>query len=137
MSNWTTVFLVNSLRTKQKLKIYKSLQFLGDVCLTQGDEDTAISLFTVALEGFTYMDVHRSRAECMLRLGNISQERNDFATAVELWTTSRPLFERSLQIKHINLIDEKLAKIKEELHHQRASGPSVSPQSTLQFSQGH
>jgi hypothetical protein len=66
MSSWTTVFLVHSLKRKEKLGIYKALQFLGDIFLSQSNEYTAISLFTVALEGFTQMDVHRSRAE---RLG--------------------------------------------------------------------
>jgi hypothetical protein len=66
MSSWTAVFLVHSLKRKQKLGIYKALRSLGDIFLAQCDEHTATSLFTVALEGFTEMDVHRSRAECML-----------------------------------------------------------------------
>ncbi|KAJ7823734.1 hypothetical protein B0H13DRAFT_1919503 [Mycena leptocephala] len=72
MSGWTTVFLVHSVQRQEKLGIYKALQFLGDAFLAQDDEHTAINLFTVALEGFTYMDVHCSRAECMLQLGDIS-----------------------------------------------------------------
>jgi tetratricopeptide (TPR) repeat protein len=64
--SWPTVFLVHSLKLNQKLGIYQALQFIGDVALVQNDENMAISLFTTALEGFTHMDVHRSRAECML-----------------------------------------------------------------------
>ncbi|KAJ7821330.1 hypothetical protein B0H14DRAFT_2831625, partial [Mycena olivaceomarginata] len=71
-SDWTTIFLINSLKLKAKLQVYMALQFLGQIFLTNKDENTAISLFTVALMGFTYMDVHRSRAECMIRLGDIS-----------------------------------------------------------------
>ncbi|KAJ7937436.1 hypothetical protein B0H13DRAFT_2261428 [Mycena leptocephala] len=74
LSNWTTVFLVYSVRRNEKLGIYKALQFLGDIFLAQYDEHTAISLFTVALEGFTEMDVHCSRAECMLRLGTFPKD---------------------------------------------------------------
>jgi hypothetical protein len=66
MSSWTTVYLAHSIKFKEKLGINKALQFLGDIFLVQADEDTAVSLFSAALEGFTYMDVHRSRAECML-----------------------------------------------------------------------
>jgi hypothetical protein len=66
ISSWTAVYLVNSLQRKEKLGIYKAFQFLGDVFLSQNDEHTATNLFTVALEGFTHMDVHHSRAECML-----------------------------------------------------------------------
>jgi tetratricopeptide (TPR) repeat protein len=66
MSSWTTVYLAHSIKFKEKLGTNKALQFLRDIFLAQADEDTAVSLFTIALEGFTYMDVHRSRAECML-----------------------------------------------------------------------
>ncbi|KAJ7796313.1 hypothetical protein B0H14DRAFT_2620068 [Mycena olivaceomarginata] len=60
---WTTIFLIHSLKLKAKLQVYKALQFLGQMFLTHKDENTAVSLFTVALVGFTYMDVHQSRAE--------------------------------------------------------------------------
>jgi tetratricopeptide (TPR) repeat protein len=110
-SSWTTVFLVHALRSKEKLGIHKALQFFGDLLLTQGDSDTAISLFTVALEGFTYMDVHRSRAECMFRLGLISWENKDRLRAAELWRTARPLFQRSSQAKQVENIDERLAAL--------------------------
>jgi predicted kinase len=79
--------------------------------LMQNDEDTAISLFTVALEGFTYMDVHCSRAECMLRLGDISKSHGDQLKAVELWTPTRALFERSSQAKQVRCVDKRLAGI--------------------------
>jgi hypothetical protein len=71
MSSWTTVYLAHCIKFKERLGINKALQFLGDIFLAQADEDTAVSLFIVALEGFTFMDVHRSRAECMLRLGDM------------------------------------------------------------------
>jgi tetratricopeptide (TPR) repeat protein len=79
MSSWTMVYLAHSIKFKEKLGINKALQFLGDIFLAQADEDTAVSLFTVALEGLTYMDVHRSRTECMLQLGDIAKEHDDCA----------------------------------------------------------
>ncbi|KAJ7482645.1 hypothetical protein FB451DRAFT_1442157 [Mycena latifolia] len=87
-ANWTVIFLAHSLKLKQKLQIHKALQFLGDVYLEYGDQETAISLFTIALEGFTKMDVHRSRAECMLRLGDIAEVNEDLSKAGELWKTA-------------------------------------------------
>jgi hypothetical protein len=87
VSNWTTVFLVHSVQRQEKLGIHKALQFLGDTFLAQNEEHIAINLFTVALEGFTYMDVHCSRAECILQLGDISKGHGDLLKAVELWTT--------------------------------------------------
>jgi tetratricopeptide (TPR) repeat protein len=113
-----TIFLVHSIRRKEKLGIHKALQFLGDVLLAQDDEQTAISLFMVALEGFTWMDVHRSAAECMLRLGNISMKHGDFLKALKLWETARPLFERSSQTKQVEHIDERLAAVGEDVFEQ-------------------
>jgi hypothetical protein len=115
MSSWTTVFLVHSLKRKEKLGIYKALQFLGDIFFYQNDEHTATSLFTVALEGFTEMDVHCSRAECMLQLGDVSKGHGDLLKAVEFWERARPLFERSSQAKQVQRIDERVANISEDV----------------------
>jgi tetratricopeptide (TPR) repeat protein len=112
MSTWTTVFLAHSIKSNRKLAFYKALQYLGDTFLARGDEDTAISLFIVALEAFTHMDVHRSRAECLLRLGDISERHGDLLKAVEHWKAARPLFERSSQARKVEKIDERLAGIK-------------------------
>ncbi|KAJ7495123.1 hypothetical protein FB451DRAFT_1477655 [Mycena latifolia] len=112
-SSWTVTFLVHSLKSKQKLQIHKALQFLGDVYLAEDDQPTAISLLAVALEGFTKMDVHRSRAECMLRLGDIAEANEDIVKAGELWNTARPLFERSSQVKQVGYIDAQLARVRD------------------------
>ncbi|KAJ7447708.1 hypothetical protein FB451DRAFT_1188233 [Mycena latifolia] len=95
---------------ERKLEIYKALQFLGDVYLADKDQQTAINLLTVALEGFTRMDVHRSRGECMLRLGDMSELHGDLPKAAELWKTARALFKRSSQAKQVANIDERLAR---------------------------
>ncbi|KAJ7495196.1 hypothetical protein FB451DRAFT_1163935 [Mycena latifolia] len=100
------------LKLKQKLEIHKALQFLGDVYLADGDQQTATSLWAVALEGFTKMDVHRSRAECMLRLGDIAEVNEDLSKAGELWNTARPLFERSSQVKQVGYVDERIARVR-------------------------
>ncbi|KAJ7769767.1 hypothetical protein B0H14DRAFT_2632659 [Mycena olivaceomarginata] len=92
-----------------------SLHFLGDAFASQNDENTAISLFNVALEGFTYLDVHRSRAECMLRFGDISERTGHLPGALEHWETARPLFQRSSQAKRVEDIDRRLANIDEDL----------------------
>ncbi|KAJ6599714.1 hypothetical protein DFH09DRAFT_1070442 [Mycena vulgaris] len=110
-SSWTVVYLGHASKSKHKLDVYKALQFLGDAFQAEGDLDTASSLLTVALEGFTQMDIHRSRAECMHRLGDISKQKGDTMMAMKLWKTARPLFERSSQTKQIALIDERLAGI--------------------------
>jgi tetratricopeptide (TPR) repeat protein len=115
MSSWTTVYLVISLKRKEKLGMFKALRSLGDIFLAQHDKHTATNLFTVALEGFTEMDVHRSRAECMLRLRDISMGHGDPLKAVEFWESARPLFECSSQAKQVQHINERLAGISEDV----------------------
>jgi hypothetical protein len=110
------------LKTKKKLEIHKGIQYLGDVYLAEGDQHTAISLFTVALEGFTVMDVHRSRGECMLRLGDILNQDGDILKAVNLWETGRPLFERSSQAKQTTGIAERLAGFRNKPQSSAQSG---------------
>ncbi|KAJ7715740.1 hypothetical protein B0H16DRAFT_496374 [Mycena metata] len=116
--SWSIILLAYSLRAKKKPGIYKALQFIGDVHLMQNNEVTAVSLFTVALEGFTYMDVHHSRAECMIRLGDMAKKNGDLLKALELWETAKPLFERSSQAKRVQDIDERVGDISEETKEQ-------------------
>ncbi|KAJ7764798.1 hypothetical protein B0H16DRAFT_429317 [Mycena metata] len=116
--SWSTVLLAHSLKAKEKLGIHKALQFIGDVHLIENDEFTAVSLFTVALEGFTCMDVHRSRAECIIRLGDMAKKNGDLLRALELWETARPLFEHSLQAKRVQDIDKRIGGISEEVKEQ-------------------
>ncbi|KAJ7887991.1 hypothetical protein B0H13DRAFT_1888545 [Mycena leptocephala] len=82
---------------------------LADLYLREGN----ILVAQIALEGFTLMDVHRSRAECVLQLGDISKAHGDLLKAVELelWQTARPLFERSSQAKQVENIDKRLTSV--------------------------
>ncbi|KAJ7146595.1 hypothetical protein C8R44DRAFT_845687 [Mycena epipterygia] len=114
-SRWTVVYLAYAKGKHNKRALHKALQFLGDVFLTQGDLDTAGSLFTVALETFTYMDIHHSRAECMVRLGDISEQTGNLMEAINFWKEAWPLFERALQTKEITQIDIKLTAVNQEM----------------------
>jgi tetratricopeptide (TPR) repeat protein len=134
---WPTLFLVHSLMSKQRLAIYKGLQFIGDTFLAQGDASTAIILFSIALDGFTHMDVHRSRAECMVCLGDISKWDGNLLGAVKHWEMARPLFERSSQTKQVAEIDEHLTTIDQDMWQKHAynlaalreiNTPSVKPE---------
>ncbi|KAJ7482419.1 hypothetical protein FB451DRAFT_1364518 [Mycena latifolia] len=110
-ASWTVVYLGYAKKLGDKIALHRALQFLGDVFKAEGDSATSTSLFTVALEGFTFMDIHRSRAECMLRLGDLAKGQGDVSKAIELWTTARPLFECSSQAKQVIQIDKRLAAI--------------------------
>ncbi|KAJ7092228.1 hypothetical protein C8R44DRAFT_750341 [Mycena epipterygia] len=111
---WTVTYLAYGKKIQDKSAIYKALQFLGDVFLSEGDTKTAHSLFIIALQGFTHMDIHCSRAQCMVRLGDIEKQKDDLVRAVDLWKQAQPLFERSLQRKEITQIDNRLADIEKE-----------------------
>jgi tetratricopeptide (TPR) repeat protein len=110
-NHYPTILLGYALKLKKKRSFYKALQSLGDSMLSDNDQKSANSLFAMALDGFTQMDIHRSRAECMLRLGNIAQAQGDVGKAEALFKAARPLFERSSQTKRITLVDEKLSTI--------------------------
>ncbi|KAJ7453771.1 hypothetical protein FB451DRAFT_1565458 [Mycena latifolia] len=114
---WTIVFLGFGLKAKAKLVINKALRCLGDMFVTQDDPVTARHLYVVALEGFTAMDVHRSRADCMLRLGDISTENGDLEPAVKFWEAARRLYERSSQLESVARIDTRLAATAKSLEH--------------------
>jgi tetratricopeptide (TPR) repeat protein len=109
MTTWTTILFAHSLKSKERMGIHKAFQCLGDIFLIEGDGETALNLFTTALEGFTSMDIHRSRAECMLRLGDIASQQNNLLRALELWQTARSLFERSSQTKQVENVDQRLS----------------------------
>jgi hypothetical protein len=96
------------------LAVHKALLFIGDVFVAEGDDHTAKSLFTVAQEGFVYMDVHCSRAQCLLRLGNLAEKEGNSSKALELWKAARPLFERASQAKAIAQIDARLAELEHD-----------------------
>ncbi|KAJ7136205.1 hypothetical protein C8R46DRAFT_1322361 [Mycena filopes] len=110
-SSWSTIFLVHSLKQKERLGTHKALQFIGDIFFEDGDVGTATSLFSLALDGFTQMDVHRSRAECLVRLGDISKQNANPSKALELWQMAKPLFERSCQTKRVADIEKRVAEM--------------------------
>lgn len=59
---YSVVFLIVGVRTQSWPAIHQALRCLGDVLLKEGDEETAEALFNVALEGFTFMDIHRGKS---------------------------------------------------------------------------
>ncbi|KAF7344786.1 NB-ARC domain-containing protein [Mycena venus] len=107
---WAVVFLAYALNSqlRSRLMVHQALRRLGDVFMVQGAENTALSILSVALEGFTQMDVHQSRAECMHTIGKVYVQCGDIGRAREMWEAAWPLFERSEQRKEVAKIEEKL-----------------------------
>jgi tetratricopeptide (TPR) repeat protein len=108
MSPWTVLFFGQALKLKNKLSIHQALVFLGDAALANGDDATADSLFRVALDGFTEMDVHLGRGNCLMRLGDLAKRQGDLTQALQCWKRARPLFERAAQTGLVKKVDERL-----------------------------
>jgi hypothetical protein len=132
---WAVVFLAFGLRplVRRRLMVHQGLQSLGGVLVQQGADDTALNVLTVALEGFTQMDVHQSRAKCMCTIGDIYVRCGDLSRAREVWEAARPLFEHSEQKTEITGIDKKLQALSIAQRFQdipKAQLPTIQP--TLQ-----
>ncbi|KAJ7080704.1 hypothetical protein C8R44DRAFT_824108 [Mycena epipterygia] len=108
---WAGVYISSAFKVKGKLAILKALRCFGEIFLAVDDDTTALSVFEVALEGFTIMGVHRSRANCMIRIAEILERRGKITKAMEFWNAAKPLFERSSQIKAAARVDSKLSAI--------------------------
>ncbi|KAF8142564.1 hypothetical protein K438DRAFT_1784634 [Mycena galopus ATCC 62051] len=115
---WPIIYLLYACKTEHKWALHRAFLFLGDVFIIHNDEDTAINLFKVSLAGFTEMDVHHSRALCMLRLGDLAKKNGCTSEAIHFWRAAQPLFARSLQIKEVAQIDSRLGTC--ENAHQQA-----------------
>ncbi|KAJ6463290.1 hypothetical protein DFH09DRAFT_1227335 [Mycena vulgaris] len=95
VTTWAVIYMSYAQRSQQKLPLHKALQFLGDFFLSKVDLETAENLLLVALEGFIHMDIHRSKAECMMKLGDLAKHRGDLSNAKDLHETAGILFERT------------------------------------------
>ncbi|KAF8164567.1 hypothetical protein K438DRAFT_1775333 [Mycena galopus ATCC 62051] len=111
--NWPTIYLAFACKSKDKLALHQALLFLGDIFVIHHDEHTTTNLYQVALAGFTQMDVHHSRAQCMLRLGDLANKQGYISEAISFRKAARPLFLRSSQSKDVTEIDLKLATIEQ------------------------
>ncbi|KAJ7032620.1 hypothetical protein C8F04DRAFT_1235227 [Mycena alexandri] len=114
-NNWAVVYLADSQTSHNMLALHKALLFIADIFIHAGEDDTASALLVVALDGFTSMDVHRGRAECLLRLGQVSLGRKELPLAVQFWSQARPFFERASQTTKVMHIDSTIAQVEKEI----------------------
>jgi hypothetical protein len=105
---WPVIYCGSAYKSKDKLALHKALLFLGDVFIVTKDDETATNLYKIALDGFTQMDVHCSRAQCMLRLGDLANKQGHLSQAIDFWITAQPLFLQSLQAKDVAQVNTRL-----------------------------
>jgi hypothetical protein len=104
------VYFAFERKTKQLPGTLTALRCLADIYTVLGDEETALNLFHMALEGATKLDIHHLRAECMTGIGDIMMRRGNPVQAEEMWTNAHPLFASSSQMKDAALIEERIKK---------------------------
>ncbi|KAJ7254831.1 hypothetical protein C8J57DRAFT_1656907 [Mycena rebaudengoi] len=61
---WNLKYTDGGLHTMQAFRC------LGQIVSAEGDDETTLSLFNIALDGFTFMDIHHWRADCMFWRGH-------------------------------------------------------------------
>jgi hypothetical protein len=98
----------------------KVFRCLASIAVAQGDEETGLTLYEVALDGFTFMDIHRWRAECTDHIGTILERRGDIAKAAKFLREAKPLFATSLQTKNSARMETKLLALTQQNSHFRA-----------------
>ncbi|KAF8207072.1 hypothetical protein K438DRAFT_1815632 [Mycena galopus ATCC 62051] len=105
---YTFVYFAHTRKARNLASMYDALRCLGDLFHAQGDAETALSLFYVALDGSTWMDIHRTRATCMTRLGHIFAGRGDLDKGRKMLEDAQALYLRSSQTNQVAAIGERL-----------------------------
>ncbi|KAJ7268432.1 hypothetical protein C8J57DRAFT_1612495 [Mycena rebaudengoi] len=82
--HWAGTFLAFSVVTKNSLTLMKAIRCYGNLFAVSGEDSMAFTLFQVALEGFTFMDVHRWKAKCMIDIGDILERRGELHKSMAL-----------------------------------------------------
>ncbi|KAF8169417.1 hypothetical protein K438DRAFT_1774215 [Mycena galopus ATCC 62051] len=113
-SEWATIYLCLALETGDKLSSMKAVRHLASIAVAQEDEETGLTLYEVALDGFTFMDIHRWRAECTDHTGTILGRRGNIAKAAKFLREAKPLFATSLQTKNSAQMETKLLALTQQ-----------------------
>ncbi|KAJ6533803.1 hypothetical protein DFH09DRAFT_1406402 [Mycena vulgaris] len=114
-------------KTMDRVATFHALRCLADTFFALGDDETALTVFRVTLQGATKIDIHRLRAECMVGIGNIMMHRGDTLQGREIWQAAHPLFIRSSQMKDAVGLESRLARLSESTT--RSPAFEVSPKS--------
>ncbi|KAJ7204161.1 hypothetical protein GGX14DRAFT_698881 [Mycena pura] len=102
---WAALYLGFALSSRSRLSTMKALKCLGQIAAADGDTATAMSLFRVALDGFTFMDIHQERADCMMRMSEIHLATGEALRAKELFEAAEPLFDCCMVQRRANSAD--------------------------------
>ncbi|KAJ7115460.1 hypothetical protein C8R44DRAFT_984139 [Mycena epipterygia] len=93
-TRWAVLNLAHGKTTGSASILSWALRLLGDIFQADADDETSSALFQVALEEFNRMDIHRGKAECLLRLAEIAQKRGE-GGAMDFFMQARREFVKS------------------------------------------
>ncbi|KAJ7282373.1 hypothetical protein C8J57DRAFT_1295223 [Mycena rebaudengoi] len=94
-TRWATVFLAYAKSTGNVPLVSWAFLALGNIFLRQRDDESAQTLFRVALDEFTRMDIHRGKGECMVGLADIAKRRGDQVLQMSHLAEAELMFEKS------------------------------------------
>jgi hypothetical protein len=113
--HWAVVYFASAQKDEKPADRLEALRRLADIHIMMGDDETALHLFQAALEGGTKMEIHRLRAECMVRIGDIMLRRRETMQAMDMWEAAHPLFIRSSRRKDAALVKQRIQKLSHSL----------------------
>ncbi|KAK7053535.1 NB-ARC domain-containing protein [Favolaschia claudopus] len=108
---WVVVSLAFFRKMKEPVESLNALRRLAAAHAVFSEEETALGLFQVALEGASKIGIHRLKAECMLGIGDIREKRGEREQAAEMWKGAHPLFVRCLRRTDAGAVEERLRRI--------------------------
>ncbi|KAJ7153424.1 hypothetical protein C8R43DRAFT_1106678 [Mycena crocata] len=94
-THWAMACLAYGKSTANPSTIGWALRLLGDIFLKAGDDETSSTLFQVALEEFTRMDIYLGKAQSLRRLAEIAERRGECTVAAEQLSEARCMFLKS------------------------------------------
>jgi hypothetical protein len=109
---WAGTFLAFSVVTKNSLTLMKAIWCYGNLFAAAGDDLVALTLIQIALEGLTFMDVHRWKAKCMIDIGNILERRGELDESnleAALQTQELPIPEYNFHKLHGEILEVPLS----------------------------
>ncbi|KAK7053510.1 NB-ARC domain-containing protein [Favolaschia claudopus] len=109
--NWAVVSFAFVRKMDDVVGTWNALQRLADAVVDLADDETAFSLFQVALEGGTQIDIHLLRARCMIGIGDIMFRKGIYKQAQSMWKEACPLLVRSSQMEEVDAVNERLGNL--------------------------
>ncbi|KAJ7921147.1 hypothetical protein B0H13DRAFT_160638 [Mycena leptocephala] len=103
--NWIGIYFALARKCKHLSHTYRSLLFLGDICVDEWDNITALALFHVVLEGAMAMGIWQCQADCMYRIGDILNTRGSSEDAEIYWENARHVYSDHALRKGITEMD--------------------------------